>query len=74
MNAAKQRNLLRILHLVIGGIVGTYIYSPWGAEPAFAMAVKIALIPLLGATGLMMWKQAWLRKALAHQARPEGSR
>ncbi|WP_157973117.1 hypothetical protein [Blastomonas sp. UPD001] len=74
MNAAKQRSLLRILHLVIGGVVGTYIYSPWGAEPAFALAVKVALIPLLGATGLMMWKQAWLRKALASQSRPQVSR
>lgn len=74
MNAAKQRSLLRILHLIIGGIVGTYIYSPWGAEPAFAMAVKIGLVPLLGATGLMMWKQVWLRRTLANPAKLEGNR
>ncbi len=69
MTAASIRLALRTLHLVIGGIVGAYIYAPWGQEPAFVSTVKIGFIPLLALSGLLMWKQAWLRKIMASESR-----
>lgn len=65
MNALQTRNTLRILHLIIGGAVGTYIYSPWSSDPVFALTIKAALMPLLGITGLVMWQQARLRRMLS---------
>lgn len=64
MNAAQQRKLLRYLHLVVGGLIGTYIYSPWGSDPTFALVVKVGILPVLGMSGLLMWQQARLRKLL----------
>ena len=64
MNAAAQRNWARGLHIAAGAVIGTYIYSPWGSDPAFVLAVKVGLVPLVGLSGVFMWKQAALGRAL----------
>lgn len=74
MQANRLRALLRWLHIAAGAIVGAYLYSPWGTEPAFRTAVQFALIPLLAATGVTMWQQSRLmRRLLGRPAAPARS-
>lgn len=64
MSNKQLRDLLRILHLITGIIIGVYIYSPWGTDPTFRMAVQFVVVPLVGLTGIAMWQQARLNKLL----------
>jgi hypothetical protein len=54
----NPRPLLRYLHLFAGAWIGTFIYSPWGADPLFLAATRFGLVPLVGLTGLALWQQA----------------
>jgi hypothetical protein len=67
MSNKQVRNFMRILHFVGAGVIGTYIYSPWGDDPTFTAAVQFIIIPLLSLTGVVMWKQAWVGKLLRVQ-------
>lgn len=64
MTARGLRNALRLLHITMAGLVGTYIYSPWGTDPAFTLAVKIGLLPILSLSGLIMWQQGRLQRLI----------
>lgn len=44
----------RILHLLASGVLGTYVYSPWGSDPTFSAIVKFGIIPILTVTGLVI--------------------
>ncbi len=68
MNISNRtlRNLLRIIHLVIGGLVIAYIYSPLGSLEWFGMLVRISL-PLLTITGISMWQMLLITKAFKRQ-------
>jgi len=68
MSQRQVRNILRVIHLVAAFLIGMYVYSPLGAEPAFTMAARIVLVPLLLITGLWMWQQARVRKWLGGRA------
>ncbi len=63
MNISNKtlRNLLRIIHLVIGGLVIAYIYSPLGSVEWFGGLVRIS-IPILTVTGLSMWQMPLITK------------
>ena len=67
MNPATTRRALRWLHIVGGVVLGVYLYSPWGAEPAFRAAVLFGVFPALGASGLAMW--LWPRLVRAWRGR-----
>jgi hypothetical protein len=64
MSALKFRQVSRLLHLAMAAILGTYIYSPWGANPVFANFVMWFAIPTVTVTGVMMWKQGAVMKML----------
>ncbi|MDX2162977.1 MAG: hypothetical protein SF162_16800 [bacterium] len=69
MSNKQFRNNMRIVHLLTAVVVGTFIYSPWSADPTFAAAVRFIVLPLLSLTGLIMWQQArlgkWIRQRTA---------
>ena len=68
MNISNKtlRNLLRIIHLVIGGLVIAYIYSPLGNVEWFGSLVRVS-IPILTITGISMWQMPLITKALKRQ-------
>lgn len=74
MNISNKtlRNLLRIIHLVIGGLVIAYIYSPLGNLEWFGTMVRI-LIPTLTITGISMWQMPALTKLFKRQPVPRRS-
>jgi len=61
------RNSLRIIHLVVGGLVGAYLYSPLGELAWFAGLVKVSVMPVFLITGLSMWQMPFLTKMLKRQ-------
>jgi hypothetical protein len=62
------RNNMRLLHLITAGVVGTFIYSPWSADPTFAFATRWIVLPILIITGFVMWQQPRLTKLLRRRS------
>ena len=56
MKYSTKRNAVRWLHIIVGSIIATYIYSPWGQIPAFQIATKAVIIPLTILSGMWLWK------------------
>ena len=55
--AARLRQVLRWFHIFGGIILGTYLYSPWSADPVFTAITLFVVTPGLAISGLLMWKQ-----------------
>jgi hypothetical protein len=71
MNISNRttRAMLRIIHLLAAGFVGTFIYSPWSEIDAFQTLVRWVAFPvLLGMTGLWMWQMPRINKWLKMRA------
>jgi hypothetical protein len=62
MSAKQLRDFLRYSHIVLGLILGTYIYSPLFSEPVFLVAMRFFVIPFLTISGLWMWQMPLVRK------------
>lgn len=65
MKASGKRNLVRWVHIAVGGIIATYIYSPIGEIFFFQVLTKAVIIPLTILSGLWLWKGHLLRRQLA---------
>lgn len=62
MKSSSKRNAIRWLHIAVGSVIATYIYSPWGQDPTFQLATKAIVIPLTILSGLWLWKGHLLRR------------
>ena len=58
----KQRNIIRIIHLIGAAAIGIFIYSPYGDIAWFNLLMKAGIIPLLTLTGIWLWKPKWFRR------------
>jgi hypothetical protein len=58
------RNALRVVHLVVAGLIGAYLYSPLGNLEWFTALVRWSTLPVLLLTGLSMWQMPALTKLL----------
>lgn len=57
----QVRTLSRAVHLLAAALLGVLIYAPTEvAEPMLALT-RFVVVPALGLTGLLLWKQAQLR-------------
>jgi uncharacterized protein (DUF2141 family) len=63
MKASAKRNIVRWLHIGVGSVIATYIYSPWSEIPAFQLFTKAIVIPLTILSGLWLWKGHLLKRA-----------
>jgi hypothetical protein len=57
MTASLLRRALRWTHIVTAIVLGTFLYSPLAADPAFAAVTKFVAFPAMALTGLAMWQQ-----------------
>lgn len=64
MPPAALRRVLRVLHLLTAAAIGTYLYSPLIDAAWAAAALQWGVFPLMAASGLAMWQQARLARAL----------
>jgi len=69
MNISNKtlRNTLRLIHLVVAGMIGTYLYSPLGRMDWFTSLVRLSVMPIFVITGLSMWQMPFLTKLLKRQ-------
>jgi hypothetical protein len=63
----RTRDLLRVLHLVVGGLLAAYVYLPADLPvvEVWRWSLMLVGVPAVTATGLLMWKQAAARRLLA---------
>ena len=59
-----MRRTLRWTHIAAAVLIGTYLYSPWQANPVLAALVLYLAFPLMALSGLAMWQQPRLRRWL----------
>jgi hypothetical protein len=67
----RQRDIQRVVHLVGGVALMLYLYTPLGSAPIFTALMQFLVVPLLVATGMLMWQLPRLRKLL-NTKRPAG--
>ena len=65
MRPIVLRRVLRWIHLAGAGVLGTYLYSPWGGDPAFHAAVAYGVFPAMGLAGIILWQQGRLNRLLS---------
>ena len=64
MSPTGLRRTLRWVHIVTAALIGTYLYSPWSADPVFAALTLYGVFPLMGLTGIAMWQQGRIARLL----------
>ena len=62
MKDAAKRSVLRWIHIIFGIPIIGYVYSPFKNLPDYAPVVRYIAIPVIGLSGLWMWKGHWLRR------------
>ncbi len=60
----QVRDLQRVTHLVAALVLVLYVYLPLGSVPLLTTVLQFAVLPLLTATGMLMWQWTRLRKLL----------
>ena len=65
MNAARERSLIRILHLILSIPILGYLYGPVARIPPAALFTRLIAMPLVILSGLWLWQKQrllrWLR-------------
>lgn len=61
----KERNLIRWIHFISSGAIGTFVYSPWRNQTEFLWSMRVLIIPVLTLTGLWMWKGHRIKQVLS---------
>ncbi|WP_232668726.1 hypothetical protein [Pseudonocardia sp. TRM90224] len=64
MGGGMVRRTARIVHLVLGAALIVTIYAPTRWTEALRLGLATIGVPLLVATGVTLWQQAWLRRTL----------
>lgn len=62
MKASSQRHFIRGLHIAVGSIIATFIYSPWGQDTTFQFFTRSIIIPLSILSGIWLWKGHLLKR------------
>jgi hypothetical protein len=52
----NRRSIVRWIHLILAVPIIGYIYSPFDQIPNYAPGTRYVFVPLLGLSGLWMWK------------------
>jgi hypothetical protein len=59
-----RRSTHRLVHLLLAGVLGTFVYAPFGADPTFRLVVQVIAFPALVVSGLLLWRGPALRRWL----------
>jgi hypothetical protein len=63
----RTRTIARVVHVVAALALGTFVYAPAEyVEPA-RLALQVAVVPVATITGVLMWKQAAVRRLLSRR-------
>ena len=64
MKINKPRNAIRGFHILGGGLLSAYVYSPAHKIFEFQLLIKFIVLPALIVSGVWLWKGAWIKKLL----------
>lgn len=68
MNAARERSIIRMLHLLLSTPILGYLYGPVARIPPAALFTRFVAMPLVIASGLWLWlKPRLLSHLRAHR-------
>lgn len=56
------RTILRWTHVLVGFLIGVFVYTPAHNNEAFVLLMQAAVIPAVTITGVWMWQQARIRR------------
>lgn len=62
ISSSTTRMILRLIHLIFAIPIIGYVYSPFEQIPNYAPAVRYVFVPVLGLSGLWMWKGHLVRR------------
>lgn len=66
MSNKRLRQTVRSVHLVVGVMLGFFVYSPLREVGWYVLTVQALAIPLILLSGLTLWQQpklsSWLKK------------
>lgn len=65
----RQRTISRAVHLVVGLVLGTYIYAPAVMAEPLHLALQVIGVPAIVLSGLFLWKQAQIRRFFTTRTR-----
>jgi hypothetical protein len=71
MTAARERNLIRILHLTLSIPILGYLYGPVASIPQAAWFTRWIAMPAVVLSGLWLWLKPRIVKRLYQRARPD---
>lgn len=74
LTGRQQRNVLRVVHLVLAAVLGVYLYSPLGDVSVVRLSLQVVVFPLFVISGVWMWQQARVRRLLSGAGRRERRR
>lgn len=58
----RQRDIQRVTHLISAAALISYVYLPLGSAPFVTTLMQLVVVPVLGATGMLMWQLPQLRR------------
>ncbi len=56
------RTVLRWTHLLVGWLIGVFVYTPMREDEAFVLLMQVVFVPAVVLTGVWMWQQARIRR------------
>jgi hypothetical protein len=68
MNAARERVLIRMLHLVLSVPIVGFLYGPVSHIPPVALFTRVVAFPLVVASGMWLWLKPRLLRWWREQA------
>lgn len=69
------RIVLRWTHLLVGWMIGVFVYTPMRENETFVLLMQVVFVPAVFVTGLWMWQQARIKRLYgrARQGRRRGA-
>jgi hypothetical protein len=68
MKEVTKRSIVRWIHIILGIPILGYIYSPFEQIPNYAPATRFVFVPVIGLSGLWMWKGHVLRRLISNRS------
>ncbi|MEM7737316.1 MAG: hypothetical protein AAF267_16160 [Deinococcota bacterium] len=62
MSNKTVRHITRVIHLVWGFAMGALIYSPLYDAHWYLMLIRVAAVPIVVISGLVLWQQPRISK------------
>jgi hypothetical protein len=67
MNAARERSIIRLIHLVLGVPMVGYLYDPVAAIPQATWFTRWIAMPVVVLSGLWLWLKPRLLRRICEQ-------